>query len=344
MEKQISAKAFLETSRNRVILDVRTPAEFLQGHIPGAVNFPLFTNEERVVVGTLYKQHSPEEAYLKGLEFVGVKMRSFVERAKALAPEKKLGIHCWRGGKRSQSMAWLLRNAGFDVLTLQGGYKAYRNYVLAEFENSDYNIIILGGRTGCAKTTILHELQKLDEQIIDLEGIANHKGSAFGWIGEELQPSTEYFENILLYELQKLDSKKRIWVENESRGIGKIFIPQSFWKKMKAAALINIERPLDIRVQHLVDTYTHESKEDLLVAFQKIKKRLGGQNLKMAEAAVKENHFAAAAKIALHYYDKTYQHNLEKNISPQIFNINYTNKNTKEIAEDLILFCNQKNI
>ncbi|HHH49493.1 MAG TPA: tRNA 2-selenouridine(34) synthase MnmH [Saprospiraceae bacterium] len=344
MEKQLSAKTFLETARNRVILDVRTPAEFLQGHIPEAKNFPLFSNEERKEVGTLYKQVSPEEAYLRGLELVGLKMRSFVEQAKVLAPQKKLAIHCWRGGKRSQSMAWLLANAGFDVVTLKGGYKAYRNYVLNEFEKNNYQIIVLGGRTGCAKTTILHELQKLGEQVIDLEGMAHHKGSAFGWIGEDVQPSTEHFENTLLFELQKLDQNKRIWVENESRGIGKIFIPNGFWKKMKSASLINIERPLEERVQHLVDTYTQESKEDLLIAFQKIKKRIGGQNLKMAEAALSDNDYSQAAKIALGYYDKTYQYNLEKNNSPQIFNISYHDKNSKEIAEELISFCKQKNI
>ncbi|NJN34457.1 MAG: tRNA 2-selenouridine(34) synthase MnmH, partial [Saprospiraceae bacterium] len=136
-------------------------------------------------------------------------------------------LYCWRGGKRSGSMAWLLSFAGFDVATVAGGYKNYRNLVLQSFENQSLKLIILGGKTGSGKTQILKELEKKGEQIIDLEALAHHKGSAFGWIGEEKQPSSEQFENSLFEVIRKIDPTKRVWVENESRNIGTVFIPPS---------------------------------------------------------------------------------------------------------------------
>ncbi|MFK7783533.1 MAG: rhodanese-like domain-containing protein, partial [Crocinitomicaceae bacterium] len=152
MPQTININEYWNQSESSVLIDVRTPAEYEKGHIPGAVNLPLFTNEERVIVGTTYKQRSPEKALLEGLDFVGPKMSGFIKQAKVLAPEKKVTVHCWRGGKRSFSMAWLLEIAGFEVNTLKGGYKAYRNEVLSSFEKIKHQIIILGGRTGCGKT------------------------------------------------------------------------------------------------------------------------------------------------------------------------------------------------
>jgi tRNA 2-selenouridine synthase len=183
---------------DRVLIDVRSPAEFARAHIPNAHSLPLFNDEERAKVGTMYKQMSPEAALLKGLEIVGPKMSGFVKKAIKWSPDRKVIVHCWRGGKRSGSVAWLLKFAGFDVLTIEGGYKNYRQTVLQSFDNQLLkNMIILGGKTGSGKTYILKELEKRGEQIIDLEGLANHKGSAFGWIGENQQPTTEHFENLL---------------------------------------------------------------------------------------------------------------------------------------------------
>ena len=171
-EKQVAIEQILEARKSRTVIDVRTPAEFAQGHIPGAVNLPLFSNEERAIVGTIYKQQSPELAMLKGLEYAGAKMRWYVEEAQRLAKGKEIALHCWRGGKRSESIAWLLGQAGFDVMILKGGYKNYRNYIHTYLAEQQAPLLILGGYTGSGKTQILQELAREGEQVIDLEAIA----------------------------------------------------------------------------------------------------------------------------------------------------------------------------
>ena len=284
---------------DRILIDVRSPAEYAYAHIPKALCLPLFNDEERAKVGTAYKQVSPEHALIKGLEFVGPKMAGYVKKMIKWAPNRKVVVHCWRGGKRSGSMAWLLRFAGFDVLVLEGGYKNYRNFVLQEFENQQLNIIVLGGKTGSGKTAILHELAKQGEQIIDLEALAHHKGSAFGWIGEEKQPSSEQFENNLYTVFSKIDPQKRVWVENESSTIGSVFIPQPFWKQMKNAPLVHLEVPFEQRVKHLIENYTATEREDLKQSFQKITSKLGHEALKIALEALEKDDFATAAAIGL---------------------------------------------
>lgn len=321
-------------------MDVRTPAEFENGHIPGALNLPLFSNEERAIVGTIYKQESPEKALLKGLDFVGGKMSKFVEDAKEMAPSKKVALHCWRGGKRSSSMAWLLDLAGFDVKVLEGGYKSYRQYIRDQIQVSSYNFLVLGGKTGSGKTQILQALKPKGEQVVDLEKLAHHKGSAFGWLGETVQPTTEQFENDLFEQLLKLDSNKRIWLENESRSIGNVYLPDVFWHKMKNSPVINIEIPFDERVQILVDEYARYPKDQLLESFYKIKKRLGGQNLKEAEKALAEGNFHKTAEIALLYYDKSYQFLLENNKAPEIHLLRLAKFDPDKNASSLINFCN----
>ncbi|MEL6923016.1 MAG: tRNA 2-selenouridine(34) synthase MnmH [Bacteroidota bacterium] len=344
MATQLGITDFLKTLPERCMFDVRTPAEYVKGHIPAALNLPLFSNEERVVIGTIYKQSSPEKAMLKGLEFVGPKMRYFVETAAEMADGKTMAVHCWRGGKRSQSMAWLLNMSGHDVVTLRGGYKTYRNYVLRQFAERPLKIVVLGGRTGCGKTRILHALREAGEQVIDLEGIANHKGSAFGWIGEQHQPTVEHFENLLFEAFRQIDPNRRVWVENESKGVGRCYVPDGFWMQMKNAPLINIEFPFAERLDHLVEVYCNESVEDLFTSFQKIKKRLGGQNLKEAEAALHERDFKTAGAIALRYYDKTYQYNLEKSKAPEIHMLPLEKIEPTDNARQLIDFCQQHDI
>ena len=318
MLKKVTIKEWLERKEtDRKLLDVRTPAEFEKGHIPGAISFPLFSNEERVEVGTLYKQVSPESAFLKGLDFVGPKMSGFIKEALKISPEKKICLHCWRGGKRSGSLSWLLSMAGFDVKIIEGGYKAYRRNARLDITEQPYQFYILGGRTGCGKTAILNAIAQ-KEQTIDLERLANHKGSAFGALGEPPQPSVEQFENDLFCQLKKQDISKRIWFENESKSIGRVFIPEEFWRKMKAAPLINVERSFEERVQILVEVYAGFDAVELSESFVKITKRLGGQHVKTALEALANDDFSTAAAIALRYYDKAYQYMLENNPSPEI--------------------------
>lgn len=341
---KITADVLLENSKDRVLLDVRTPAEYAIGHIPGAYNLPLFSNEERVVVGTLYKQQSPDKAFLKGLEYAGARMPDYVKEARLLAPRGKIVVHCWRGGQRSGSLSWLLSFAGMDVQVLQGGYKAYRQYIHGQFAERPLRMLVLGGPTGSAKTKTLHELATLGEQIIDLEKLAQHKGSAFGALGEDAQPTVEQFENELYATFANIDPQRRVWIENESRGIGKVYMPQGFWEQFRQSPLIDLVLPFEQRVAFLVETYAGFALDDLINGFLAIERRLGGQNLKLALAALQTGDFASAAAIALRYYDKSYVHANQKCNFHPVWPVEVGNQSLRERAEQLILFANAQQL
>lgn len=196
----------MKLAENNPVIDVRSPAEFAHAHFPNAQNLPLLNNEERAIVGTTYKHEGNQTAVLKGYELVGHKFSDYIKLAIKIAPNKKVNIYCWRGGLRSNIMAFVLHTAGFEVNLLQGGYKKYRNWVLETLEQPK-QIKIVGGKTGSGKTYVLHQLKMLNQQIIDLEGLAHHKGSAFGSLGQAPQPSIEMFENNLAIQWCKIDPK-----------------------------------------------------------------------------------------------------------------------------------------
>lgn len=303
---------FLEKAQHTAILDVRTPAEFRQGRIPGACNLPLFSDEERAEIGTLYKQVSRESAFMRGLDLVGPRMSAMVRQAEALAPERSALVHCWRGGQRSESVGWLLDTAGFDIGVLEGGYKAYRNHALRFLECVPFRLLVLGGPTGSGKTELLHLMKEQGAQVVDLEKLANHKGSAFGSLGEEDQPSSEHFENLLFEAFSKLDPERPVWIEHESRGIGRVFLPDPFWRKMMDDPLILVDPGREARLDHAMHIYGHFDPPTLKSCFARIQNRMGGQNVKAAMEAIDAGDIRAAADIALAYYDKTYSHHLEK--------------------------------
>lgn len=333
---KLAPQHFLRLKDEVPVLDVRSPGEYAHGHIPGAISFPLFSDEERAVVGTAYKQQGRDIAFELGLRFVGPKMEDFVKSARKIARDGRLGVHCWRGGQRSGAMAWLLRQAGLEVQTLDGGYKAYRQYVLDGFGEADLHIVIVGGSTGSGKTKILHALKNAGEQIIDLEGIAHHKGSAFGFIGELPQPTVEQFENNLYEAIRNTSPARKVWLENESRSIGRVYIPDAFWAKMKKAPLMNVRIPLEARVNNLLEDYVLTDRADLEIAFRRIEKKLGGLKLKQAIEFLEQGEYEPAARIALEYYDKTYQYGLETNPSPDIRMLEFDHGNPLKIAETLI--------
>jgi len=288
------------------VVDVRTPLEFNQGHICGAYNLPIFSNEERVQVGTCYKQRGREEAVLLGFDLTGPKWSGFIEQALELAPNKKIAIHCWRGGMRSGAMAWAFDMYGFEVYLLQGGYKKYRRWVLDAFAQPFY-LLILGGMTGSGKTNVLRELKKQGEQVIDLEDLAQHQGSAYGSMGKLIQPTQEQFENNLASVLQKMDNRERLWLEDESITIGKRVIPNPLWIQMRAAEVIKLVVPIKERIQFLVDEYGSLDQDFLIACTQQISKRLGPEQTKSALLAIEENRMSDFIRWVLVYYDKTYQ-------------------------------------
>ncbi len=322
-------------AQNLPIIDVRSPAEHAQAHIPNAINVPLFNDEERAKVGTVYKQKSKDAAVLLGLELVGPKLADFVREAKKIAPKKKLLIHCWRGGMRSGSFAWLLKTAGFEIETLLGGYKAYRNHVLSGFEQP-YQLIVLGGKTGSGKTDVLKSLQDLGQQVIDLEGIAHHKGSSYGAIGQAQQPSSEHFENLLFEQLSKLDINRPIWVEDESRKIGACYVPLVFWQLMRKSRVVFLDIPKSVRVERLVKEYAYYDHQLLIDATNRIQKRMGGQHHKAAIDALLKKDYAAVVDITLNYYDKAYLFGLSERNQNNVFKIDIEEDEPSKTAEVLV--------
>jgi tRNA 2-selenouridine synthase len=300
---------FLNTAAGP-ILDVRAPAEYAQGHIPGALSLPLFTDEERARIGTTYKQVNPEKAVLLGLDFFGPKMRRMVEEAKKLAPGQEVRLHCWRGGMRSGAVQWLLELGGLKVNLLDKGYKDYRHWALAEMARPR-QLRVLGGYTGSGKTAVLHALAAQGEPVLDLEKLANHLGSSFGSLGQPPQPTQEQFENDLAAALAALPTDRPIWVEDESRTIGSLGIPNEFFAQMQAAPLLVLDVPREARVRYLAADYGRHDAGELASAVLRLRKRLGGLVTKEALGAIAENDMPRMVELVLAYYDKTYGYGLE---------------------------------
>lgn len=335
MPSPIHIQQFLEEGKKTCVIDVRTPKEFEQGHIPGAINIPLFDNAERAVVGTLYKQQGRQAAILKGLEIVGPKMASIVSDVLNHAKNNEVLVHCWRGGMRSGSVAWLLELYGLKVFVLKGGYKQFRKYVLENL-HSKSKIVILGGRTGAGKTQILMELKLKNEQVIDLEKLAHHKGSAFGALGESNQPTQEQFENELFVELQKLASEKKVWIEDESRLIGNKNIPLALWEQMRVADVAYIDVPFEIRINILVDIYGNFEKTQLKEAITRISRKMGPEQAKKAIDALEQKDLRTVCALCLGYYDKAYDRGLDKRENIKINRFELHSQNFEEAANQLV--------
>ena len=331
--QKITIQQFLQLASQHPVLDVRSPSEYSHAHIPNAISLPLFKDEERKVVGTAYKQQSRQQAIKIGLDYFGVKMRSMVEEVEKMLDVRCtmydsssnvhrtsniVLIHCWRGGMRSAAVAWLLDMYGFTVYTLIGGYKAYRNWVLQQFDQP-YQFTIIGGFTGSGKTPLINELQKQNQPTINLEELANHKGSAFGYMGN--QPSQEMFENLFASKLSSIQypassiqnlvssiqyPASSIYIEDESQRIGNIKIPNPIWTTMRKSQVVFLDIPFEERLKHIVEEYGKLDHTIIIENINRIQKRLGGLEAKNAINHVLNNDIAACFTILLTYYDKWY--------------------------------------
>jgi tRNA 2-selenouridine synthase len=340
MKQIISTDFYFKNLKHIPIIDVRSPGEFVKGHIPQATNLELFTDEERAVVGTAYKKESKERAIEIGFEYVKPKLNDFITKSIAIAPKKEVVIHCWRGGMRSNAFADHLVENGFEkVYVIEKGYKAFRNYVLQFFEQP-LNLKILGGYTGTGKTEILHSLKKKGQQVIDLEGLANHRGSAFGGIDLPPQPTTEQFENSLFSIVQSLNVDVPIWVEDESRLIGQVAIPNAFYAKMREMPVYFLDVPLAERAAHLVSMYANLNQEKLADAIGRIAKRLGYDNAKYALQELENKNYYKVVEISLTYYDKYYLKGLLTRQDSGILKYQIPTVNPEETAGFLIGLIN----
>ena len=376
--QKITIEEFLKLAKQYPVLDVRSPGEYAHAHIPTSHSLPLFTDEERKQVGTVYKQQSREAAIKIGLDHFGVKMRKMVEEVEVIISNRQLAIgkneeannydaplpivncllvHCWRGGMRSAAVAWLLDLYGYKAYLLVGGYKAYRKWVRSQFEKA-YNFNIIGGYTGSGKTLLIHELIKENKMVIDLEGLAKHKGSAFGAIEHMPQPGQEMFENSLAHALSDTaykildesaqnqassiqDSASVIYIEDESQRIGNLQIPMPLWDSMRKAPVFFLDIPFEDRLEYITEEYGKQEKETLKNSILRIQKRLGGLETKNAVNFLEEGNYKACFRILLTYYDKWYHKGLynRENISALLNKIPCTCVDT-QINTQKLLSCN----
>ncbi len=332
---EIDVDTFLNARRS-VVIDVRSPGEFRHGHIPGAHSVPLFDDAERAEIGTLYKQVGRLPAIVRGMEVAGAKADRLVKAVQdVVGSGPEVVVHCWRGGMRSEGVAWLLTQCGYRPSRLLGGYKAFRREAQSHFAQPR-RVIILGGHSGAGKTQLLHALRKSGEQVIDLESLANHRGSAFGGIMQPPQPTVEQFENELFLQWRDLDPGKRVWIEGESQAIGKIFIPAPIWKQMSDAPTIFVEVDRQRRAEFLVEQYGELPAEDLAAAITKIRKRLGGARLKLALAALDCNDVLQFASIALEYYDRAYSNSLRQRPPESLVRVRMSMPGQSDVVPKLI--------
>jgi tRNA 2-selenouridine synthase len=307
----ISIDDFFSLRKSLPVVDVRSEGEYQSGHIQQAINIPLLNNHERVLVGTDYKQKGQLEAIKTGFKLVGPRLLDIINEAESVSPSKEMLVHCWRGGMRSNNFCQFVGMAGIKTHALKGGYKVYRQKALESFAKP-LKLILLTGCTGSGKSEILRALQANGEQVLDLETLASHKGSVFGGLFMNPQPSTEQFQNNLFESILQLDPNKPIWVEDESIAIGQIFLPREFWLQMNKSPLVQIQVDREVRVKRLVDEYGKADRDDFLSIMNKIVKRLGGQHFNRAKEELRNGNMPEVMRVLLTYYDKAYLHSIEK--------------------------------
>ena len=326
------------------LIDVRSPGEYYKGHMPNSINIPLFDNDERAIIGTIYKKEGRKKAVIEGLKFFEKKLELLLDNLFMIIDSHKINhtennedayikIYCSRGGMRSQSIAWLLEKYKLKPITLKGGYKTYRRWILDCF-SKNWNILIIGGKTGSGKTRLLSLLEKYKYQTIDLEGFAHHRGSTFGGLGMKEQPSNEQFENKIAEKLYSFKTMNNIFVEAESANIGKCKIPHEFFNQMKKSRRIEIIRSESNRLEELIDTYSSFKKDELKDAVQRIKKRLGPQRTKIALESIDNAKWDLVCRSVLDYYDRCYEY--EKVGKENITLLDLTDKNYDEKILELI--------
>lgn len=336
------AASFIELAADLPLVDVRTPSEYRRGHIPGAVNLPIFSDEERAAVGTDYKKRGRTEAILTGLGFVGPAMSHMLTTALKIAGQRKhIALYCWRGGMRSENMAWLFRLGGIRTTLLKGGYKSYRNHILKEME-ADRNVVILGGYTGSGKTKILHILKEKGEQVVDLEDIASHRGSAFGSLGMPEQPTSEHFANLVFSELKNSNQAVRLFMEDESRNIGSVFMPDELYNVIRKSPVIALMPDSASRTDFLMEEYGNFEPRLLRESVIKISRRLGGDRAGEALESIDSGNIRRAVEIALEYYDKAYLFGLSKRNQGDVIKLDTSGKSFSESAALIVKTASEK--
>lgn len=331
----LTIENFLKLRQSHPVVDVRSQGEFSDGHVRGAINIPILNNEERVAVGTDYKQKGQQEAIKTGFRLVGPRLLDIINETQSITKDLEILVHCWRGGMRSSNFCQFMGMAGIKSHQLKGGYKAYRNEALESFRKP-LQIVLLTGCTGSGKSEVLRALKANGEQVLDLEDLAHHKGSAFGGLLMPQQPSTEQFQNELFEEILTLDLSKRIWVEDESIAIGKIFLPHDFWVRMSGSPLVQMDVSKDIRVQRLVSEYGSANREEFLGIMGKVVNKLGGQHYNTAKEKLLQGDMASTIDVLLTYYDKAYLNSIAKRKDKLKANVSWDGVDSNSFAQSIL--------
>lgn len=295
------------------IIDVRTPLEFNEDHLPEAFNVPILTNEERVEIGTVHKRQGAQPARIRALELTCSRFSDMTRQAINHADGRPILVYCWRGGLRSLSMAILLETCGYPVKQLQSGYKAFRNQVTSYFDSfaPPAPLIVLHGMTGCGKTTFINGLDQKFWTTIDLEGLACHRGSAFGSLGLGKQPAQKRFDTLLWDALRRAAPDRPIILEGESKRIGGITLPGCFYDVMAQSCKIWCSASLDTRVSRLASEYARQDyREPMSAALERIRKKLGGTYYTELKGLLDQWDVTGFTRgLIQHYYDKLYYKN-----------------------------------
>ncbi len=290
-------------------VDVRSPKEYNEATIPGSLNIPVFNDAERAEIGTIYKQLGTEQAKERGLEIFSQKLPAFIAEFKEI--DGPMVVFCWRGGMRSKTAVTVLDLMGIHAKRLSGGIRSYRQWVLAELEKEQFqpDLFVLNGHTGSGKTLLLKRLEQIGQPVIDLEGMAGHRGSIFGQIG--LAPSNQKkFDSLLVSQLIRFEHEKYVFIEGESRRIGKVCLPQFFNDKKEQGMQLFINLPIEVRVQNILDDYRPwDSPSQFNEAFQLIKKHIHTPIAREIEEDLLEGNYASAVQLLLeNYYDPKYDY------------------------------------
>lgn len=324
MIKQITITDVIDRSFDVLLIDVRTPNEFEQFHIPGAINIPLFSNEERAVVGTLFKQESPQVAIDRGLELVAPKLPEMYKQVKAHYQKKRdIVVYCWRGGMRSRSVATFMDMMGIPCKQLTGGIRAFRKRITSDLEEvfapKETPFVVLEGLTGTRKTDMLLKLQEEGYPVIDLEGLANHRGSIFGAVGKK-EKSQKAFEKDLWLRLRELGDVSYYLIEGESRRLGRIMLPDFIVKGKEKGVRLVTQYPFQKRVEAIYAEYNPSTqREELYQAFQHLKRYLTPSLIEeMEDAFAAEDDHRIIARLLESYYDPKYEHSHSENEGEQI--------------------------
>ncbi|GAA0431006.1 tRNA 2-selenouridine(34) synthase MnmH [Lentibacillus halophilus] len=320
-------------------IDVRSPKEFQETTIPGSINIPVFTDDERSEVGTLYNQKSKEAAEQRGLEIISAKLPDFIHAFQQIDTPKV--VFCWRGGMRSKTAATVTDLMGMDVSRLQGGIRSYREWVVNELEKANFppSIVVLNGNTGTGKTTILHRLWENGYPVIDLEGMAGHKGSIFGHIGVD-PANQKQFDARLIHAIHQYENAPFVLMEGESKRIGNVAIPTFLNEKKEHSLQLFIDLPMEQRIRNILEDYQPWNHPDaFLEAYRRIQKRIHTPVAKQIDNDLQTGYYSQAIRQLLdYYYDPRYEHTTEKYPADQTKHIHAANVDeaTSQIEQWLV--------